>query len=306
MAGDDRVRACAKCQRQVFDLSAMTAAEAAVVVAADASPCVRFTRKANGTVRHRLAVLAAGATLAVAPAVAAEPAQTAASSGTGSDSSSGSGSDEIIDMSDTDVGDLGPEMGVMERQSYEPAAVTLDPDIVVVDAPARPPLEWSIWGRLGLGVGATPRSLRSARTVIEPEPASGDAATWDAAAAADVSVGVAHGGDLRLGAWAEVRTSTAPVAGGELVLDAAALDLRGSVVVRAGANPHVVTGELGVGWTGSRMAPPHERFRHVIGGRLVVAANRSLDDPRAWSATLGIELEPIGALHAVLDLVTGR
>jgi hypothetical protein len=34
--------------------------------------------------------------------------------------------------------------------------------------------------------------------------------------------------------------------------------------------------------------------------------NRSLDDPREWSATFGIEVEPLGVLHAVLDLATDR
>jgi hypothetical protein len=32
--------------------------------------------------------------------------------------------------------------------------------------------------------------------------------------------------------------------------------------------------------------------------------NRSLDNPADWSATIGLEIEPIGAVHAVLDLAT--
>jgi len=34
--------------------------------------------------------------------------------------------------------------------------------------------------------------------------------------------------------------------------------------------------------------------------------NRSLDDPRDWSVTVGLEVEPIGAVHAVFDVVTDR
>jgi hypothetical protein len=36
---------------------------------------------------------------------------------------------------------------------------------------------------------------------------------------------------------------------------------------------------------------------------VIASMSRSLDDPRDWSATLGLEIEPIGAVRAVLDLV---
>jgi len=79
------------------------------------------------------------------------------------------------------------------------------------------------------------------------------------------------------------------------------------VVLRAGGNGHVVTGALGVGYVGSwpRSDPWIGWAGHVVGGRVVVSMNRSLDDPRDWSATLGLELEPIGAVHAAIDLVAG-
>src|SRR3569623_2602417 len=85
MVGDDRVRACRGCDRPVFNLSEMPRAEAAAVLATRGlPPCVRFYRRAAGTVmtsacpsgapRRRLAVLAsslaATATLAAAPAFA--------------------------------------------------------------------------------------------------------------------------------------------------------------------------------------------------------------------------------------------
>src|SRR3569623_3628256 len=85
MVGDDRVRACRGCDRPVFNLSEMTRAEAEAVLATRGlPPCVRFYRRADGTVmtsdcpsgaprpRHALLAssIAATATLAAAPALA--------------------------------------------------------------------------------------------------------------------------------------------------------------------------------------------------------------------------------------------
>jgi hypothetical protein len=51
MPGTDRVRFCPDCQRNVYHLSAMTAAEADALLRADPDgPCVRFSRRADGTV----------------------------------------------------------------------------------------------------------------------------------------------------------------------------------------------------------------------------------------------------------------
>jgi hypothetical protein len=50
MEGDDRVRHCKACDRQVFYLSAMTRLEAETLLAEHASPCVRLWRRADGTV----------------------------------------------------------------------------------------------------------------------------------------------------------------------------------------------------------------------------------------------------------------
>src|SRR5262245_25347801 len=52
MVGDDRVRVCDRCDRPVFDLSAMTAAQAEAVLGTHGiKPCVRFYRRADGTVK---------------------------------------------------------------------------------------------------------------------------------------------------------------------------------------------------------------------------------------------------------------
>jgi hypothetical protein len=50
MKGDDRVRFCDQCQLQVYNLSALSAAEAlAVVTKSEARTCVRFHRRRDGT-----------------------------------------------------------------------------------------------------------------------------------------------------------------------------------------------------------------------------------------------------------------
>ncbi|NHZ34244.1 hypothetical protein [Massilia rubra] len=52
MQGDERVRHCGGCSKQVFNLSAMPEAEAAMLVAGQGAGglCVRFYRRADGTV----------------------------------------------------------------------------------------------------------------------------------------------------------------------------------------------------------------------------------------------------------------
>lgn len=83
MTGDARVRFCARCEKNVYNLSAMTRAEAEAVLAENESPCVRLYKRADGTVitndcpvgaskkRRRLKVLSAvGAAAASAGAFA--------------------------------------------------------------------------------------------------------------------------------------------------------------------------------------------------------------------------------------------
>jgi hypothetical protein len=51
MMGDDRVRFCGQCRKDVYNLSAMTAAEAeSLLLNGSESPCVRFYRRLDGTV----------------------------------------------------------------------------------------------------------------------------------------------------------------------------------------------------------------------------------------------------------------
>ncbi|HKB03312.1 MAG TPA: hypothetical protein VKD90_13895 [Gemmataceae bacterium] len=51
MSGTDRVRFCPDCRKVVHNLSAMTAAEIDAIVRDDPNgPCVRFRRRADGTI----------------------------------------------------------------------------------------------------------------------------------------------------------------------------------------------------------------------------------------------------------------
>jgi hypothetical protein len=54
MFGDERVRHCGSCDKDVFDLSEMTAAEAEALLAQSGAPvCARLHRRADGTVITR-------------------------------------------------------------------------------------------------------------------------------------------------------------------------------------------------------------------------------------------------------------
>jgi hypothetical protein len=317
MVGDDRVRACGGCDRPVFNLSAMTRDDAERVLATRGlTPCVRFYRRPDGTVmttdcptgsrpeRRRLAVVAgslvAGTALAAAPSARAEPPPQSvpdtADSTPDSTSDAPDPAEQTVNVDDTLVMGIPaePEMGI-----FSPTK------------PERPAVEWSLWGRLGVGVAAQHPTVL-ARTLTPPDPES--ASTWEAALAVDLTVGIARDGNLRLGAWGEIRTLTGPVAGGELVLEDlpphpydSRIGGTGSMVLRAGGNAHVVTGELGFGYVGSWSNPdPWIHWAgHVVGARVIATVNRSLDNPADWSATIGLEVEPIGVVHAVFDLATG-
>lgn len=79
MVGDARARRCALCEKNVYDLSAMTAIEALELLASRGEPtCVRLYRRADGTVltsdcdvgrrrrRRKVALAVAGAAAAAA------------------------------------------------------------------------------------------------------------------------------------------------------------------------------------------------------------------------------------------------
>ena len=173
----------------------------------------------------------------------------------------------------------------------------------------RPAVEWSLWGRLGAGLMSGSSDV-AARRVTPPTMDAGS--TWEAALGVDATFGIAHHDDLRLGAWGEARTTTDPVGGAELVLEglsphshASRIGGAGSLVLRAGGNTRVITAAVGFGYVGSfaSVDPWIGWARHVVGARVMLSVNRGAEDPREWSATGGLEVEPIGVLHAAWNRV---
>jgi len=313
MVGDDRVRACGGCDRPVFNLSSMTRDEAERVLATRGlTPCVRFFRRPDGTVMttdcptatrrdgRRLAVLtsslAAGTALAAPSSAHAQPPPEA----------------PIATPDSTD--DAPAPLPTPEPVMVMGVPEDFEMGVIVEQKLERPAIEWSIWGRLGMGVAHHQHPAVLARTLTPPsDPES--ASIWEAALTTELTVGIARHGDVRVGAWGELRTSSGPVVGGELALEALSprphgdrIRGGGSVVLRAGGNAHVVTGALGFGFLGAWPVDGSwiHWVGHVVGARLVASINHSRDDPRDWSATIGLEVEPIGAVRAVLDLAKNR
>jgi hypothetical protein len=159
----------------------------------------------------------------------------------------------------------------------------------------RPLIEWSSWVRVGLGVAS--RAPSGVARASRPVPPSVDRHTAvDAALGADVTLPIALHGDLRAGVWAELATSAGPVLGGELQLQ----HHQRALALRAGGNTDFVTAALALG----TLAPWHlwadGKTRYMTGIRVVASATRSLDDPRDWTLTGGVEFEPVGALRHLL------
>lgn len=174
----------------------------------------------------------------------------------------------------------------------------------------RPPIEWSTWVRVAYGSAPEPVGIRS-RTV-SPEPMEEDRMQgWEAAGGVDLTVGLARSGKVRLGPWAEVRTSSDAVIGGELMIAAVPrkLDMfwyagEGILVVRAGGNRDVRTAAVSYGYRApwNLFRPARGTTRYMIGVRMVGSITQSLEDEGMWSATLGLETEPVGALRYLLGI----
>jgi hypothetical protein len=336
MIGDDRVRVCHGCDRPVFDLSEMTREEAEVVLAARGiTPCVRFYRRPDGTVMtgdcrtgarrsRRLAVVAAGTALLGSSSAMADPAAAAA---TAAPAPAPAPAPASASADDAPATDLLADPELVGHEVIEVASSLIQsrmymgiPSPIIMAEPSRPEqsrrehttLEWSTWARVGIGIASRPPDI-AVRGIAQPMPES--SGVGDAGLGADLSASVAQGGEVRLGAWAEVRTSSGgAMLGGELIVEdlpphpyAAPFDGSGSLVLRAGANKHVVTTAIGFGYVGSwsRSDPRAGFATHIVGVRVVALVNRSLDDSRDWSATLGVEVDPIGAVqyavHRVFD-----
>jgi hypothetical protein len=172
----------------------------------------------------------------------------------------------------------------------------------------RPALEWSTWFRLGVGLKQADPAV-AARSTTPPAPAGQDS-TWDAALGIDLTGPISNSENVRIGPWLEIR-GLSVVGGGELVIqrlpkkiDMFFYDGQGVLVMRAGGNHERATGQLAYGYLApwNLFRPDRGTVRYMIGVRFVATYTRALDDARDWSATVGIETEPVGALRYLLGI----
>lgn len=180
-------------------------------------------------------------------------------------------------------------------------------EIAVDDAPARPLIEGSSWVRLGYGARTSAAFDPRAREVVTEHDRAG---TWDGALGAEVTLPISDSGNVRVGPWIELRPSRI-VAGGELVVRGLPrkLDLfhyvgTGIAALRVGGTPEHGTLQIAYGYSApwALWGPWRGPARYMIGARLVGTYTRAHDDPRDWSATLGVEFEPVGALRYILGV----
>lgn len=178
----------------------------------------------------------------------------------------------------------------------------------------RPMIEWSSWVRVGYGIAhpvtdaATPPAT-VARTML-PDPPREQATAWDLAVGAEATLPLSDGGNVRVGPWVEARGLTI-VGGAELQLGGIprSLDMfwyrgEGQLTVRVGGNATHGTAAVAYGYRApwNLFGPWRGDTRYMIGVRFVATATRAHDDPRDWTAALGIEFEPIGALRYVFGV----
>jgi hypothetical protein len=166
---------------------------------------------------------------------------------------------------------------------------------------------------LAYGSAPAPTGI-SARAIAAIAPAAPSARAgrehgWEGALGADLAVRLSR--DVRVGPWIELRTSSDPLVGGELQLTGVprTLDMfwyqgRGVLALRAGRDGDLATAAVAYGYQApwDLLRPRHGRPRYMIGVRVVASATRALADPRVWSATVGLETEPVGALRYLLGI----
>lgn len=163
-------------------------------------------------------------------------------------------------------------------------------------------IEWSTWlrGTYVVQRGEPGATLRAVTTSDNDR---------DFSAAAGLGFTLPVGRSARIGAWAELRGWDTPLVGGELTLIPGNLDMfqyngKSAVTLRAGGNPSFWTAQLGFGYRA-----PWDLFgdqprgsRYMIGVGIVTTVTQSRFDRSDWSATIGLEFEPLGALRYILGV----
>lgn len=169
-------------------------------------------------------------------------------------------------------------------------------------------LEWSTWFRLGWGVTSA-RDTVIARTVGSPVEHQHYGRTWQTGLGIEGSVPIAKS-TTRLGAWAELR-GTELFGGGEVLVtgspkhfDLFFYDGEGILALRAGGSRDNATAAVAWGYRCPwKLFGDHDRgTRYEIGVRVVLTATRAYRDPAEWSTTVGLEVEPVGAIRYLLGI----
>lgn len=200
---------------------------------------------------------------------------------------------------------------VVLEASEVAASPPSDPVLAVGDgAPRQTRFEWSTWLRGGVVAVRTAAEPSDADTGLVAAPGrEPDTATLMGAIGVGFTLPV--GSRVRLGPWAELRSSDGGIVGGEITVlgKPGALDLfwfggTRAISLRVGANGDVRTAQLGVAYRApwDLYGPREYGSRYVIGVGLVATATQSRHDPHDFTATLGVEVEPVGALRYLLGI----
>lgn len=165
-------------------------------------------------------------------------------------------------------------------------------------------LEWSTWLGFGVGIASSrPETLARGTT-----PAADRHSEWVFSAGAEVTLPLTH--TARLGAWAGLH-DLEPMVGAEVQLTGRPRDLdlffyngEGVWTLRAGGGRDHMTAALAWGYRcpWKLWGPYSKRTRYEIGPRITLMATRAYVDPKDWTATLGLEVEPVGALRYLLGI----
>ncbi len=185
-----------------------------------------------------------------------------------------------------------------------PVAASPPPDYYIA-SPTATLVEWTTWLRGALVVAQS-----------EPKPPDGVVAAVapstehhqvDGAAGAGFTLPL--GRRARIGAWVELRGWDTALVGGELTLLPGNLDLfqykgKSAITMRAGGNPTQLTAQLALAYRApwDLFGDQPRRSRYMIGTGLVATVTQSRFDPHDWSATVGIDFEPLGAIRYVLGI----
>jgi hypothetical protein len=193
------------------------------------------------------------------------------------------------------------------RVNAHPAYIAEDPAPSPIEWRETPALfEWSTWLGVGFGAASSPTAA-AARTTQPTEPVESHLA-WAFHAGVDVTLPITHA--VRVGPWLGLE-GTEPMAGMELSVTRAPADVdmfwyngEGVWTARAGGGKTHATAALGWGYRCPwKLWGPYSRTtRYEIGARIMLVVTRAYDEPRDWTGTLGIEVEPVGALRYVLGI----